>query len=158
MGVKRGKFLPDSDRVSIWSIARPWGTIYYVLFSLQITGVICLVGWREIFINTDDTAVDTILAIGAGAAPNILTAAAVSLVIVLLAEVTRMLAEPYLQKRFRAGREEGIKEGRAEERARRHNYVSMLRAWNERRIEAADKGEPFDEPMPELDDEGDESA
>ncbi len=142
--------MPDSDRVSIWSIARPWGTIYYVLFSLQITGVICLVGWREIFINTDDTAVDTILAIGSGAAPNILTAAAVSLVIVLLAEVITMLAEPYLQKRFRAGREEGIKEAR--------RYASLVKAWNERRLEAEANGEPFDEPMPEIDDAENEGS
>ena len=69
-----------------------------------------------------------------------------------------MLAEPYLQKRFRAGREEGIKEGRAEERARRHKYISMLRAWNERRLEAEANGEPFDEPMPEPNDGDDETA
>ena len=54
-----------------------------------------------------------------------------------------MLAEPYLQKRFRAGREEGIKEGR--------RYASQVKAWNERRLEAEAKGEPFDEPMPEID-------
>ena len=141
--------MPDSDRVSIWSIARPWGTIYYVLFSLQITGVICLVSWREIFIKTDDTAVDTILAIGTGSAPNVLTAAAVSLVLVLLAEVITMLAEPYLQRRFRAGKEEGIKEGR--------RYASEVKAWNERRLNAEAKGKPFDEPMPEIDYDNDEA-
>ena len=62
-----------------------------------------------------------------------------------------MLAEPYLQRRFQAGKEEGIQQGRAEERARRHKYASKLRVWNEQRIKAAEKGEPFDEPMPEDD-------
>ena len=149
--------MPDSDRVSIWSIAKPWVTLFYILFAIQIVGVVCLVSWREIFIKTDDTAVETALAIGAGSAPNIITAAAVSLVIVLLAEVIVMLAEPYLRRRFQKGKaegiEEGIQQGRAEERARSQRYVSRLRAWTESRIKAAEEGVPFDEPMPEYDDE-----
>ena len=63
-----------------------------------------------------------------------------------------MLAEPYLKKRFRAGFKEGIKRGREEERVRRSRFASRLRAWNERRIEAAEAGESFNEPMPEEDD------
>ena len=78
-----------------------------------------------------------------------------------------MLAERYLKRRFEEGKSEGIelgKEagkaagielGRAAERARSRKYAARLRAWAESRIEATEKGEPFDEPMPELDDEDD---
>ena len=151
--------MPDSDRVSIWSIAKPWVTLFYILFAIQILGVICLVSWREIFIKTDDTTVETVMAIGAGSAPNIITSAAVSLVLVLLAEVITMLAEPYLRRRFQAGKEEGKEEGKAEgikqERARSRRYATKLRAWAEGKVSAAEKGEPFDEPMPEPDDDED---
>ena len=53
-----------------------------------------------------------------------------------------MLAEPYLKKRFRAGIKEGAK-----------RYAAKIQAWNKRRIEALEKGESFDEPLPEPDDE-----
>lgn len=62
-----------------------------------------------------------------------------------------MLAERYKRHRYEVGKAEGIKEG--SKKAKR--YASKIRAWNERRIEAAERGEPFDEPMPELDDEDD---
>ena len=139
--------MPDSDRVSIWSISRPWGVIYYILFATQIAAVVCLITWQEIFHRTDDTAVDTILAIGERTAPNIITAAAVSLVIILLAEVTTMLAEPYLRRRFEAGR----KEGREEERRKTERISAKIKAWNQRRLEHEANGEPFDEPLPDFD-------
>ena len=179
--------MPDSDRVSIWSIARYWGVVYYILFSVQIAGIIGLVGWREIFRNTDDTAVDTLIAISLGVSPHVVTVAAETLVIVLILEGITMLAERYLKRRFEEGKSEGIelgkeagielgkeagielgreagielgKEagielGKEAERARNRKYASRLRAWNEARIKAADEGIPFDEPMPELDDEDD---
>ena len=92
--------MPDSDRVSIWSIARYWGVVYYILFSVQIAGIIGLVGWREIFRNTDDTAVDTVIAISLGVSPHVVTVAAETLVIVLMLEGITMLAERYLKRRF----------------------------------------------------------
>ena len=165
--------MPDSDRVSIWSIAGGWGTVFYILFSIQVAVIVVLVGWREIAQRTDDTPVDTILAIGVGSAPNIFTAAAINIAVIFQAEVIAMLAERYLRRRFEEGKKEGIERGiergieqgieqglkegkivaRAEERARNRRYIARLRAWDGRRIEAAEKGEPFDEPMPEPDDD-----
>ena len=66
-----------------------------------------------------------------------------------------MLAERYKRHRYEVGKAEGVELGKAEERARRHRYSARLRAWNESRIRAAEEGEPFDEPMPEPDDEDD---
>ena len=78
-----------------------------------------------------------------------------------------MLAERYKRHRYEVGKaegkEEGIKQGirqgiergKIAERARSRRYATRLRAWNESRIKAAEEGIPFDEPMPELDDEDD---
>ena len=88
------------------------------------------------------------MAIGTGAAPNIFTAAAINIAILFQAEVTKMLAERYLKRRF--------EEGKESERKRSRRYFKKLSAWNQERLDAAEKGEPFDKPMPELDDEDDE--
>ena len=141
----------DTPRESIWSISRRWVVIYYVLFSVQVTTVISLVAWREIFHNTDDSAVDTVLAIGEGTSPHIITIAADSLVIVLGLEVTTMLAERYLRRRYREGREEGIEEGRREGRKEAEAEIRKFREWNRRREDAMSKGEAFDEPFPDYD-------
>ena len=61
-----------------------------------------------------------------------------------------MLAERYKRLRYEAGKEA--------ERARNHRYIAKLRAWNQERLDAAEKGEPFDEPMPEPDDDENEAA
>ena len=63
-----------------------------------------------------------------------------------------MLAERYLRRRF----EEGKKEGRKLARQRTLKYAEKVQAWVQEGVEAAEKGEPFDKPMPEYDDEDDE--
>lgn len=163
-----------SGRISIWSISEAWGVLYYILFSLQITVVICLISWQEIFRNTDDTPTETIIAIGQGTAPLIITIAAETLVILLTLEGTLMLAERYLKRRYEIGREEGLEEGREEAREallearearletrearmRQKRYNARLKAWNARRLKAAAEGEPFDEPLPDFDDDDDEA-
>lgn len=166
--------MPDSDRVSIWSIAGGWGTVFYILFSIQVAVIVVLVSWREIAQITNDTPVDTILAIGSGAAPNIFTAAAINIAVIFQGEVITMLAERYKRHRYEVGKREGIEQGleqgieqglkegkivaRAEERARNRKYIARLRAWNASRIKAAEEGLPFDEPMPEYEDAEDDAA
>lgn len=142
--------MPESDRVSIWSIAGDWRVVFYILFSVEVAAIVVLVGWREIFIKTDDAPIETILAIGTASAPNIFTAAAINIAIIFIAEVIDMLAERYKRHRYEVGK--------AEERARNRKYIAKLRAWNQERLEAAEKGGPFDEPMPEPDDDDDETA
>ncbi len=147
--------MPDSDRVSIWSIAGGWGTVFYILFSIQVVAIVALVSWREISIRTTDTVIDTVLAIGTGSAPNIFTAAAINIAIIFQAEVISMLAERYKRHRYEVGKADGIKQGKIAERARSRRYAARLRTWTEARIKAAEEGIPFDEPMPEYDDEED---
>ena len=145
--------MPNSDRVSIWSIAGGWVAVFYILFSVQVAAIVAIVCWREIFHITEDTPIDTILAIGTGSAPNIFTAAAINIAIIFQAEVISMLAERYKRHRYEVGKAEGIKEGIREGSKKAKRYASKIRAWNERRIEAAERGESFDEPMPEYHDE-----
>lgn len=164
-----------SGRISIWSISEAWGVVYYILFSLQITVVICLISWQEIFHNTDDTPTETLIAIGQGTAPLVITIAAETLVILLTLEGTVMLAERYLKRRYEVGREEGLEEGRVEgfeegrevgriegrEEARealmrQKRYSARLKAWDARRLKAKDEGEPFDEPVPNFEDDADD--
>ena len=72
-----------------------------------------------------------------------------------------MLAERYLRHRyeegFKVGLEEGRLEGRAKVRAeirrREERYRARLKAWDDRRLKAEADGEPFDEPLPEFDDD-----
>ena len=52
-----------------------------------------------------------------------------------------MLAEKFLERRYREGREEGREAGREAER-------KAWLAWLERRIQAEKEGRPFDEPPP----------
>ena len=55
------------------------------------------------------------------------------------------LVMPVIQAHEARGREEGKVEGRAEgQAAERARWVD----WNRRRMEAAAKGQPFDEPSP----------
>lgn len=142
-----------SGRISIWSISEAWGVVYYILFSLQITVVICLISWQEIFHNTDDTPTETLIAIGQGTAPLVITIAAETLVILLTLEGTVMLAERYLKRRYQIGREDGLNIARR----RQKRYSARLKAWDARRLKSIADGEPFDEPMPELDDDDDEA-
>ena len=135
-----------SGRVSIWSISRNWGQIYYILFSAQTTIALCLVSWHEIFVRDRDTPTETLIAIGQASAPLILTIAAETLVIILAMEAIEMLAERYLEKRYEAGKE--AERTRHKERIRIHN--ARVDAWEERRLRAQAEGKPFDEPVPRL--------
>lgn len=85
-----------------------------------------------------------------------------------------MLAEQYLRRRFREGKEQGLAEGkeRGLEEGRKEGFkegvkvgkkvrdakIERVRAWNERRLEARAQGEPFDEPFPDLDDDHENSG
>lgn len=56
-----------------------------------------------------------------------------------------MLAERYLKRRY--------EEGREEERRRMKRYRARLKAWDARRLKSEAEGEPFNEPLPEFDDD-----
>ena len=63
-----------------------------------------------------------------------------------------MIAGTYLEQMLKRRRARQLAE--AEERGRaemRAEIRAKMREWNARRLEAKAKGEPFDEPLPDLD-------
>ena len=61
------------------------------------------------------------------------------------------------------GRIQGLAEVRAEIRAedrefrkRQNRHTARLKAWNARRLKSEAEGEPFDEPLPDFDDDDNE--
>ena len=149
---------PNPDRQSIWSVAVGWLPAYFALFNaLGLLGTIFAV-LRNIAWVAHPSVHDMIWAI---IADIVVVGAASATISILTVETGKhiMIAGTYLEdmiKKRRArqmaeaverGRAEGRSEGRAEGVADRD---AKWRAWNDRRLDAEAKGEPFDEPPPGL--------
>ena len=153
----------DADRQSIWSVATGWLPAYFALFdALGLLGTAFVIV-RNAFWVQHQTVHDMIWAIIVGI---VIVGAASATISILIVEAGKnaMIVGTYLEemiKKRRArqmaeaverGRAEGIakgvKDGRAEERA---EISARIREWNNRRLAAEAKGEPFDEPPPGLD-------
>ncbi len=126
-----------NERESIWSVSNRWVWVYYLAFTFQLIPVLIRSVWVELGHNTDDSAIETHLAISQSVGPHVISAAGLSLIAVLVGEMVVMIAEPFLKWRERVG----IEKGREDERA---EWI----AWLERKDAAESKGEPFDEPSP----------
>ena len=135
----------EDGRESIWSVPPGRMAQYFALFTLFASVGLGFLLWYEIFWNTSDTPPQTALAIIKGLGLNTAGAAGLALQIV---EGPRfvMVAADYFTKRWLNPLKEQLRqEGRAEGRAEQD---AMWEAWNARRMEAEEKGEPFDEPPP----------
>ena len=146
-------------RESIWSISPRWKTAYFLLFSVQSLVGAGLLSWYEIAQRTEDSAVETVLAVISGMAEVGVAAAVVTVVttevtqnVMVTGEYLRQkLVEPLKERQREEGRKEGREEGLAEglEKGREAERAAWD-AWNRRRMDAESKGEPFDEPPPSL--------
>ena len=153
---------PQEDRDSIWSIPLGRRALYFGLFSAYALAGIGFLVWYEVFEHTADTWPQTILSITQGIGVTTVGAAGLAL-LTIEAPRTLMVIGDYLKKRLIEPLEErrrleaeqrkeealamGREQGRAEGEARRQaEWV----AWNERRLAYEARGEPFDEPPPEL--------
>ena len=143
-----------SDRQSIWSVASGWLPAYFALFdALGTIGVIYAIGYN-VFGRSHPTVHDMIWTI----ITNIVIVGAASATISILAvEMGKniMITGTYLEDMLnrRRARQLAEAEERGEERGaikERANLSAQLREWNERRLAAESKGEPFDEPPPGL--------
>jgi len=122
-------------RESIWSISPRWKTAYFLLFSVQSLAGTGLLSWYEIAHRTEDSAVETVLAIISGVA-EVGVAAAVATVVTTEVTQNVMVTGEYLrQKLVEPLKEKQRAEGRAEERA-------AWEAWNRRRLAAESEGKP----------------
>ena len=82
-------------------------------FILAVIIADCLLAffiWREVLYRTEDTLVSTLVGIGVGAGISL----SVGILYFSHAEVFRVIADRYLDRRFNQGIEVGIEKGRAE--------------------------------------------
>ena len=122
---------------------------FLIVFLLQYLTFSGFLAYHEIVAVPTD-AITTMLAILVGMAAIGFVSAINTVAIV---EGIDMLAERYLKRRYQTGKEEGRAEGREEgreegieiglEKANREWY-----AWNQRRMDAEQAGEAFNEPPP----------
>ena len=134
-------------RESIWSISPRWKTAYFLLFSIQSLVGTGLLSWYEIAQRTEDSAVETVLAIISRMAEVGVAAAVATVVTTEVAQNVMVTGEYLRQKLVEPLKEKQRAEGRAEGRAQERE---AWEAWNRRRMDAESKGEPFDEPPPSL--------
>ena len=150
------------ERESIWTVSKPAREIYFVVFvSLFLAGM-GLVAVRSF--GEGGSLIDITIGVWSEAAPLTITAAAAALAlteigrsIVVIAQrlqeglerVRRQRREEGRREGLAEGREEGLAEGREEGLAKANE---AWRSWNERRVAAETRGEPFTEPPPEFPD------
>ena len=157
---------PESGRQSIWSVASGWLPAYFALFdALGLTGTAFVIV-RNVLWVAHPSIDDMIWAIIVGI---VVVGAASATISILIVEAGKnaMIVGTYLEemiKKRRArqmaeavergraeGRSEGVAEGIAKGRTEGvAQNDAKWRAWNDRRLAAESKGEPFDEPPPGL--------
>ena len=137
------------------------GLTFFLLAAVGIASGLTAIGvWYEVFYVTADTGPETVKAIsmniGGAVATTLLTMGIMEVVMVL----SRYIIEQYRKERDArmkaegiaegevAGRARGIAEGRAKGMAEGREMAQKWQDWNNRRLAAEGRGEPFDEPPP----------
>ena len=143
-------------RESIWTVAAGWAGLYFAVFStLNIMNAARVIwfettqsshaGWSPLI----DAALD---GIGRGVPGNV----GLAIAIADIGRVTMVLGgllEQWINNRRERQLREAVAEAVAESTRETATKVDGLwRAWNERRLDALAKGEPFDEPPPDVSD------
>ena len=95
------------------SLDSPWAWFYYSTFAAQLVVVTAYTLLKQVALEKHDNALDIYIATLMEVSVGVPGMAAYSLLIAVTVEVTRMIAERYLAKRFRQGKKEGIAEGEA---------------------------------------------
>ena len=144
------RFWDGYERESIWTIAAEWANVYFAVFStLNITNVARVI-WHEPTQSSHagwSPLIDAILdGVGRGLPGNVgLTIAITD--IGRVAMVLGGLLEQWINNKRERQLREAVAEAVTEAVAENND---LWRAWNERRLDALAKGEPFDEPPPDV--------
>ena len=143
------------DRESVWSIPGRWQTAYFVLFAIQNIAGTSLVCWYEIAVlNEDDTVltvlniIDRLPSVGVGAA-------AITIALMEVARTVMVIGgnlERWLKKREQERLDRAVAEARSEALA---EVQRKWAEWNQRRLDAEARGEPFTEPPPDVSSDAD---
>ena len=111
------------DRASIWSVPAKWQKAFFWLFTFQLAVITGVLIWYHVWQKTDDTKVETFIAIGHDLGGFVLPVTALTFILV---EVGFMLSEIFLRERFEKGLEEGLEQGLEQEKKRRKERASRL--------------------------------
>ena len=133
------------ERVSIWSVRPRVKNVFYVLFCTFVLGIVSLEA-LDLVRMIDGAAVDirftldkvrvAYRGLGETAAPAIMVTVPATMAITEVLESIMVLSQG-LYDRFRRAREKTRKEGSEANQAKWEN-------WNRLRLEAEERGEPFD--------------
>ncbi len=137
----------EGDRQPIWSVAAGWLPAYFALFNaLGLLGAAFAIA-RNILWVAHSSVHDMIWAI---IVDMVVVGAASATISILTVETGKnaMIVGTYLEDMIKKRRARQMAE--AVERGVAENDAKW-RAWNDRRLDAEAKGEPFDEPPPGLD-------
>ncbi len=151
-------------RISVMSVHEGWWYAYLVVFFLQMAAWTAMIAWDEAVYGDHARVVAYLRAVGESSSRMVQLFVLNTIGVVELGRLMMVLAERMAQRlkerkeRFRneliaQGKAEGIAEGETRGRAEgRAEVMTEVEAWNERRLTAEAKGEPFDEPLPGFDD------
>ena len=133
------------ERESIWSIGRKWLPWYLgVIFALTI-GWTAFTAWNEVTNGSHDGFPEIANAIVRGTAPAAPLIPIYALLLISTLDLvggSTVITARYLSDKFLKPLHEKLRqEGRLEERR-------QWDAWNQRRLEAEQNGQPFREPSP----------
>ena len=137
------------DRESIWSIGRKWLPWYLLIVFLMVIGWTAFVAWHEDTAGSHVGLSATAIAVVRGSSPAAPLIPIYALMVISILDVVgsvtmvtyRYLSDKFLKPLHDRLRQEGLEKGREEERR-------LWAAWNQRRLEAEQNDEPFDEPPP----------
>ena len=150
------------ERESIWTVAEGWAGVYFAVFStLNIMNAARVIRFETTRASHADWSplIDAALDdIGGGVPGNVGLAIATTDIGRVTMVLGGLLEQWINNRRERQLREavaeavaEATVESEAEGRVRGRAEINALwRAWNERRLDAVAKGEPFDEPPPDV--------
>ena len=142
---RRQQLMTGEQRESIWSVGKGVKHVYFALFILQFSaGTI----W------TIARGMESVAALWQVLAPLAITAAAVSLVVTEVGRYLMVLAAAFEEWREKR-RQEQIARAVAEAESvavvkGQRGADAEWEAWNQRRLQAEQRGEPFDEPSPSV--------
>ena len=139
------------SRESIWAIPPRWRlpyiALYWVQWSLAMYGVVEFLNWLHPSYSRGEVVEAAMAHIPAVTALGIPATFTLMEVIQRLMVTYDYLMNKYVRPLQERQRAEGREQGRAEAEAEFRHLVSE---WNQRRLAAAARNEPFDEPPPLL--------
>ena len=137
-----GLYSPLSITKELW----PWCLWVICLLTVAWTAV---VAWAEVSGGRHTSLLETSVAIGSGASGGVPLIVIYSILIVMVGSfilgggimVMARAAKEYLYSKIEQQREKIREEGR-------EALAEQVRVWNQKRLDAEARGEPFDEPPP----------